>query len=461
MCADSRACPDSTRTMRWLGGLQLLSAAGIVAFWIWFFTVENRRPGNDPIYLAFERSFPLPDLLWLTPLLVVGGWSMRRGRPSAAAYSIAAGGAMVFLGLVDAAFNVQQARYTISLFDGVLNGFINLYCVIVGVMLVRMAWRVYGDRLATSGGGQAQAALAEGAGLDTGAWAPPSGSQASHAGRFAESIAGRHVAITGGSSGIGLATAKKLATAGAHVTLLARDRDRLDSAASTIDAVKHASALPCLAVTCDVAEADQVALAFETMADAARQPEILINSAGVSVPGYFMQQPLDVFERQMRINYFGTLHTIRQAVPAMIERGRGHIVNISSVAGFMGVFGFAGYAATKFAVWGLSEALRAELRPHGIAVSVVCPPDTDTPQLRDEDQIKPLETKAISGSIKLMTAEQVADAIVKGIARRRFHVLPGLGTKFLPPVLGLARPLVHWVLDRKVAKVTRASHGHA
>jgi 3-dehydrosphinganine reductase len=267
-------------------------------------------------------------------------------------------------------------------------------------------------------------------------------------------VAGRHVAITGGSSGIGLATATKLAASGAHVVILGRHQGRLDAAAAAIDAVKHPSTLSCLALACDVADADQVTRAFEAMAAASRSPEILINSAGVTEPGYFDRQSMEVFERMMRVNYFGTVQAIQAALSAMKARRHGHIVNVSSVAGFLGVFGYSGYTASKYAVWGLSEVLRGELRPHGITVSVVCPPDADTPMLHEEIKFRPAETVAIAGTMKPMSAEAVADAIVKGIVRRRFQVLPGLETKGLHTILRICRPLVWWVVDRKAAAAT-------
>ncbi|MEI6725944.1 MAG: SDR family NAD(P)-dependent oxidoreductase, partial [Actinomycetes bacterium] len=101
------------------------------------------------------------------------------------------------------------------------------------------------------------------------------------------------------------------------------------------------------------------------------------------------------------------------------------IVNVSSMAGFMGVFGLTDYCASKFALVGFSEALRQELRPRGIAVSVMCPPDTDTPGLAHEDLTKPAETKAVSAGAKLMQPDEVARDLIRGIERGTFMIVPG------------------------------------
>jgi 3-dehydrosphinganine reductase len=95
------------------------------------------------------------------------------------------------------------------------------------------------------------------------------------------------------------------------------------------------------------------------------------------------------------------------------------------MAGFMGVFGYAAYGAAKYAVRGYSEVLRAELKPLGIGVSVVFPPDTDTPQLAYENQFKPMETKELAGNAGVMSPDAVATAIIKGVAKKQFLILPG------------------------------------
>jgi short-subunit dehydrogenase len=113
-----------------------------------------------------------------------------------------------------------------------------------------------------------------------------------------------------------------------------------------------------------------------------------------------------------------------------MQQKHGHIANVSSVVGYMGVFGYAAYAAAKFAVVGLSECLRQDLLPYNIGISVIYPPDTDTPQWHEENKIKPPETKALSGNIKVMPPRTIACALLKGIAGRKFTIVPGGMNKF-------------------------------
>ncbi len=113
-------------------------------------------------------------------------------------------------------------------------------------------------------------------------------------------------------------------------------------------------------------------------------------------------------------------------------------MNVSSVAGYLGIYGYSGYSAAKFAVMGFTEALRFELKPEGISVHIVCPPDTDTPALAFERTLRPPETDAIAGNIKPISAEKVAEAIVKGV--RAWEVLhhPRRALELLLPAEGAA-----------------------
>jgi len=138
-------------------------------------------------------------------------------------------------------------------------------------------------------------------------------------------------------------------------------------------------------------------------------------------------------------------------VPLMKERG-GHIVNISSIAGFLGVFGYSAYCPAKFAVFGFSQVLRSELKRYNIHVSILCPPDTDTPQLEMENKIKPEETKAISGNAGVMSPDDVAEAMINGMLKSKPVIVPGLNGKFVLYASRLIPSVVEWVMDREIKK---------
>ena len=258
-----------------------------------------------------------------------------------------------------------------------------------------------------------------------------------------------HVLVTGGSSGIGLETARLAVGRGARVSLIARRPDVLDQAATSL----RASGGKVAVAAADVADAGQVDATVSSLTDALGPVDIAICSAGQARPGYFQELDADLFRTMMDVNYFGTVNVARAVVPAMIERRAGSFVGVSSAAGLVGVFGYTAYAPTKFAVRGFLESLRAELVPYGIHVGCSFPPDTDTPQLADDNRFKPKETKAISGTIKPLSAERVAKSIVEGIEKERFAIIPDASTKGLAKIAGLAPGLVNRVMDRSVRKV--------
>lgn len=269
-------------------------------------------------------------------------------------------------------------------------------------------------------------------------------------------VAGAVALVTGGSSGIGLATARHLASQGAHVWIVARDEDRLRTALAQVEADRLRPEQRCGYVVADVAVAEQAAAAVARVAEQAGHPDLLVNCAGVAHPGYFQELDLAIFRWMMDVNYFGTVHMAKAVVPGMIARRSGHIVNLSSAAGFLGVFGYTAYGASKYAVRGFSEVLRAEMKPHGIGVSVVFPPDVDTPQLAYENQFKCPETKAIAGAGSVLQPSQVAAAIVDGVERNRFAILPGLEAKVTYRLSGILGSWVHPILDFITSRARRA-----
>jgi len=228
---------------------------------------------------------------------------------------------------------------------------------------------------------------------------------------------GKHVFITGGSSGIGFAAAERVVKAGGKVTIAARRKDVLDEAREKLGP-------SALALQLDIAKEAEVM--EKAAAHAAAHPvDMLINNAGVVMPGRFTDLPMDQFHWMMDINYFGTVHCCKALIPSIQKQGGGHILNVSSMAGAIGIYGYTAYSATKFALVGFSQCLRGEMWPHNIKVSVCLPPDTDTPQLAFENQYKPAETKAIAGNVKTMPAAAVAESMLSGMASGTFEIIPG------------------------------------
>jgi 3-dehydrosphinganine reductase len=266
---------------------------------------------------------------------------------------------------------------------------------------------------------------------------------------------GKIAVVTGGSSGIGKAIACDLAERGMHVWLVAQRNDLLESACLEVGSHRNDPDQKIGTISADVSEPDQVRKAVNQVSEVSGHPDLLINSAGVTHPGYVEQLDLDIFNWMMEVNYFGTVYMTKEVIPAMIKRGSGYIVNISSGAGFISYFGYSAYAASKFAVRGFTQALRQEMKVRGIGVSIVYPPDTDTPQLEYEDQFKPPETKALSGTGGLMKPSEVASTVLKGIARGQYRIIPGFELKLYYRLSGLSEGLLHFIIDRIILNIQK------
>ncbi len=270
----------------------------------------------------------------------------------------------------------------------------------------------------------------------------------------ADYFAGKGVIVTGGSSGIGLAFAKKVASFGAEVTLVARRRPLLDEAKASIEASIRSVKVHTLEL--DVAREEDVERVVASHA-ADHRIDMLVNNAGVVMPGRFLELPTREFRQMMDVNYFGTVHMSKAVLPHLVAKKSGHVLNVSSLAGIMGIYGYTAYAASKFAIVGFTQALRAEMWPHGVRVGVCLPPDTDTPQLAFENQYKPAETKAIAGTVKTLSAEQVASAMVEGMAKGSFEIYPDLGSRMVALGQGVLPGVARWVCDSAQKKAHAAS----
>ena len=265
------------------------------------------------------------------------------------------------------------------------------------------------------------------------------------------------VLITGGTSGIGLELARILATRGARLFLFARSQDNL---IKTINDLQTVQTGEYHGIPTDVSDANQAAQSVKGVIETAGVPDLLINCAGAAHPGYVQDLDLEIFRWMMDVNYYGTVFVTKAVLPGMIERQSGYIVNIASLAAVVGMYSYTAYGASKFALRGFSDALRMEMKPHGIQVTIVYPADTDTPQLTYENQYKPAELKQI---LKILPAldpippEQVARAIVDGIDRQKNVIIPDLGTSLIIKLINILGngiyPVLDWLLARAQAQI--------
>ncbi|HYT64926.1 MAG TPA: SDR family oxidoreductase [Vicinamibacterales bacterium] len=188
--------------------------------------------------------------------------------------------------------------------------------------------------------------------------------------RLAISFDGRVVVITGGSRGLGLVMARKLVDEGARVVLLARDLDELARAREEL--LSHGMG-DVMTIRCDVRRRADVRAAVDVVLDRWRTIDVLINNAGIIQVGPLEHMDHEDFENAMATHFWGPLHLILEVAPVMRHRRFGRIVNISSIGGRIAVPHLAPYSASKFALTGLSDAVRAELDPYGIRVTTVAP----------------------------------------------------------------------------------------
>ena len=190
-----------------------------------------------------------------------------------------------------------------------------------------------------------------------------------------QSFHGRTVLVTGASSGIGRETALAFAAAGANLVLVARRAKVLAKVAA--EARKLGAAT--LVASADVTEAAAVGGAFRKAVKRFGAVDIVVNNAGVMIPSQVVDLRTADLRRMLDVNLIGALHVMQEAVKVMRKQGHGHIVNVGSLAGRRGFSPLGGYCATKFALVGLTEALRTELVGERIHVSLVLPGVVDTP----------------------------------------------------------------------------------
>jgi len=254
-------------------------------------------------------------------------------------------------------------------------------------------------------------------------------------------VTNRVVIVTGASSGIGEATAKAFGARGDRVVLVARREDRLRQLAASLP-----QSLP---LPADLAKTDEAFRIVEAVVARYGQVDVLVNNAGVGQYNWVdALQPEDI-KAEVALNLVAPIMLTRAVAPAMLRRGRGVVINVSSIAGLIGTPTTAVYNATKFGLRGLTEALRRELQPQGIAVCGIYPATVEGTEFR---QNRRANTGYLMPRWLRLSTAQVAQAIVTLADRPRAFVV-------LPPIFRVAillNTLAPGLIDRLAARMVRS-----
>ncbi|MEX3653532.1 short-chain dehydrogenase [Mycolicibacterium fortuitum] len=273
-----------------------------------------------------------------------------------------------------------------------------------------------------------------------------------------DNIRGKTIAITGAARGIGYATAKALLAKGARVVIGDRDVALQESAVVELSKLGQVSGYPL-----DVTDRES----FATFLDKARTDggghiDVLINNAGVMPVGPFLEQSEQSIRSNIEVNVYGVLTGCQLALPEMVKRRRGHVINIASLSGLIPLPGQVVYVGAKYAVVGLSTALADEMASHGVDVSVIMPPFTNTDLIAG--------TKS-GGAIKPVEPEDIAAAIIKTLNKPKTHVsvppplrftaqaaqmLPPKGRRWMNKKLGLDDVFLEFDTAKRKAYEDRA-----
>jgi short-subunit dehydrogenase len=261
---------------------------------------------------------------------------------------------------------------------------------------------------------------------------------------MARSLVGRRILITGASRGIGRALAEQAAAAGACVALAARSADRLDELAGSLTAAGHRA----LAVPVDVTADEERRRLLDTVVRDFGGLDVLVNNAGVASFGHFSESTEEVLRRVMEVNFFAAAELMRLAVPILRRGQEPAVVNVASVCGRRGLPAWPEHSASKFALCGLTEALRGEFVRFGIDVLLVLPGLTRTDParhlLRNEGRMKFDFTGA-------MPPDQVAARILGALRKNRPETVVGWQASWLLR----ANRVWPWLVDRMLARKVR------
>ncbi|HEX4823554.1 MAG TPA: SDR family NAD(P)-dependent oxidoreductase [Candidatus Polarisedimenticolaceae bacterium] len=258
---------------------------------------------------------------------------------------------------------------------------------------------------------------------------------------MARAFAGKTVLITGASSGIGKAAASAFAAQGAQVIAIARDREKLDALAAG-----NSSIVP---LVCDVTDGPAMETLARTVLERFGAPDVVVANAGRGVDAPFVATSDDAYRALFEVNVLGVVRTIRPFLPAMIARGSGRVLIVSSIVGKRGVPNYSAYAASKFALHGILDALRPELSGTGVSAGIVCPSSTET-----EFDSRKLRAGTPQNKVRVQrhSAESVARALVRMARWTRREMVISPEGKLMVVVDRLAPSLMDWILARTLVK---------
>lgn len=238
----------------------------------------------------------------------------------------------------------------------------------------------------------------------------------------------QHVIVSGGSKGLGKEIALEAARRGANVTILARDPAALQA---TLTQLRQSSPQS-QSFECDVTKKESVRDALGRAAAQLGAPDVVVTSAGTALPGFIAEVGVEVYERQVQLNYLGTVFVMHEAIRQMIAaKKRGKLVVVSSAMAVTTFTGYSPYAPTKAALKSFADSMHNELLPHRISVHHFLPPSMKTEGFENENKIKPAVTRYIEATGDLFEADVCARQLFAGIDRGNHSISVDLGTELL------------------------------
>lgn len=257
-------------------------------------------------------------------------------------------------------------------------------------------------------------------------------------------LAGKLVLVTGASSGIGRASVAAFVGAGSIVLAVARSKDKLEALSAELGGASRVVPL-----ACDVADGPAMEALAQRVLEAHGVPDVVVANAGIGSDAPFVETSDAIFREVLEVNVLGVVRTIRPFVPGMVARGSGRILLISSVVGKRGVPNYSAYAASKFALHGLADALRPELYGTGVTVGLVCPSSTATEFDANKRRAGRPQAKV---RVQHHSPESIARSIVRMARWNRRELVLSPEGKLMGVLSRLSPALMDWILYRALVK---------